>query len=285
MDDHKHNDVSISASIPDLKIPDYLKKLDGKTIVFDDLERCSIPIPQVLGYINQYVETCGLKVIIIANEDEIIRVDVSDNKEDGLKRYLTIKEKLIGKSFDVQMEAYYAATHFINALDDESCKSYLTENLGPLMLTFYDAGYRNLRNLKNFYRFTKRFTPSLRSYAAELWIKGVTGKYMDSAAIGHTIGKHEQIELAPLKRFTDLVISNMFQISNKHNKELESLLACCIEKMSDAPISGCKKLLEIYAEVLSVNKSKLSNEGVIARLTAWESTETLKKVIQKLKIV
>jgi hypothetical protein len=126
---------------------------------------------------------------------------------------------------------------------------------------------------------------TVRTYAAELWIKGVTEKYIDSGLIGKIIGKHEQIELAPLKRFTDLVISNMFQISKKHNKVLESLLACCIEQMSDTPISGCKKLLEIYAEVLSVNKSTIINEHVITRLNIWESTETLKKVIQKLKNV
>lgn len=124
---------------------------------------------------------------------------------------------------------------------------------------------------------------TVRTYAAELWIKGVTEKHIDSDAIGKIIGKHEQIELALLKRFTDLVISNMFQISKKHNKALENLLACCIEQMSDVPISGCKKLLEIYAEVISVNRSKMISERVVTRLTAWESTESLKKVIQKLK--
>jgi hypothetical protein len=126
---------------------------------------------------------------------------------------------------------------------------------------------------------------TIRTYAAELWIKGVNETRIDSEAIGTIIGKHEQIELAPLKRFTDLVISNMFQISKKHNRALESLLACCIEQMSDIPISGCKKLLEIYAEVLSVNKSTIINEPVITRLNTWESTETLKRVIQKIKNV
>jgi len=124
---------------------------------------------------------------------------------------------------------------------------------------------------------------TVRTYAAELWIKGVTKKNMDSNAIGEIIGKHEQIELAPVKRFTDLVISNMYQVSKKHNKALESLLSSCIKQMNNIPISGCKKLLEIYAEVLSVNKSKLFNEDIIPRLTAWESAETLKRVIQKIK--
>jgi len=124
---------------------------------------------------------------------------------------------------------------------------------------------------------------TIRTYAAELWIKGVNETRIDSEAIGSIIGKHEQIELAPLKRFTDLVISNMLQISKKHNRALERLLSCCVEQMSDTPINGCKKLLEIYAEVLSVNKSKIINEVIITRLNTWGSTETLKKVIQKIK--
>jgi hypothetical protein len=124
---------------------------------------------------------------------------------------------------------------------------------------------------------------TVRTYAAELWIKGVTEGQLDSDAIGRIIGKHERIELAPLKRFTDLVISNMFQISKKHNSALESLLSRCLEQMGDTPINGCKKLLEIYAEVLAVNKSKITSEDIIARLNIWEPTESVKKVIQKLK--
>ena len=124
---------------------------------------------------------------------------------------------------------------------------------------------------------------TVRTYAAEIWIKGVTENNIDSNAIGKIIGKHEQIELAPLKRFTDLVISNMFQISKKHNQALGSLLACCITQMSDTPINGSKKLLEIYAEVLSTNKLGLENEAVIERLNIWGATETLKKIIQRIK--
>lgn len=124
---------------------------------------------------------------------------------------------------------------------------------------------------------------TVRTYAAELWIKGVTEAAIDSGSIGKIIGKHECIELAPLKRFTDLAISNMYQISPQHNLALESLLACCIKQMNDLPISGCKKLLEIYTEVLVTNKSAVTNPSVIARLNAWEATETLKKVIQKMK--
>ncbi|HEY2583642.1 MAG TPA: DUF6493 family protein, partial [Mucilaginibacter sp.] len=123
---------------------------------------------------------------------------------------------------------------------------------------------------------------TVRTYAAELWIKGVMEETIDSSIVGEIIGKHEQIELAPLKRFTDLVISNMFQISQKHNKRLEDVLTKCIGQMSDKPINGTKKLLEIYAEVLSINKSKVENVDTLDRLSSWESTESLKRVILKI---
>ena len=40
-------------------------------LIFDDLERCKVPINDLLGYINQFVEHHNLKVIIVANEKEI----------------------------------------------------------------------------------------------------------------------------------------------------------------------------------------------------------------------
>jgi hypothetical protein len=146
--DSDKKDINISSGIPDFTIPDYLKKLDGKTIIFDDLERCSLTVPQILGYINQYVETNGLKVIIIANEEEIIKSDDAQNKSENASRYLTIKEKLIGKSFDVESEKYAALMDFIDALDNENCKNYLIFYQGILTMFFRDSGYQNLRHLK-----------------------------------------------------------------------------------------------------------------------------------------
>ena len=43
-------------------------------LIFDDLERCKIPINDLLGYINQFVEHLNLKVIIVANEKEINKI-------------------------------------------------------------------------------------------------------------------------------------------------------------------------------------------------------------------
>ncbi len=149
-DKTKSEELSINGGLSDLNLPDYLNKLDGKIIVFDDLERCALPIYQILGYINQFVEASGLKVILVANEDEIIKADDEEGKSDNAKRYLTIKEKLVGKSFDVETDHDAALGHFIDMVDNEDCKSYfqLEENIFLIRVLFIQAGYRNLRHLK-----------------------------------------------------------------------------------------------------------------------------------------
>lgn len=64
----KITDFSISAG---KKIYDDNKKLDDTVIIFDDLERCSCDINEVLGFINDYVEHSTVSVILVANEEEI----------------------------------------------------------------------------------------------------------------------------------------------------------------------------------------------------------------------
>ena len=101
LDGDNDGDGNLSVSISegqDEKLK--LKDSDFCFIVFDDLERCSLKIEIILGYINAFIESQYLKVIIIANEGE-----VQENfqlKDDEYDQYLKIKEKIIGKTFEVQ---------------------------------------------------------------------------------------------------------------------------------------------------------------------------------------
>lgn len=135
-------------SVPDFSVPYFLKKSDSRYIVLDDLERCSIPIQNVLGYINQFVEMGGQKVILIANEDEIIKVNEQNEPDEDTKRYLTIKEKLIGKSFDVETDLPAAMDEFIELVTSPQCKKWMIANCSLLTELFNTGGYNNLRHLK-----------------------------------------------------------------------------------------------------------------------------------------
>ncbi len=64
----------------DIELKELISKFGAQFYVFDDLERCDMPINQVLGYINEFVEHDGCKVVIVANEAEIA------NKAEYLRR-------------------------------------------------------------------------------------------------------------------------------------------------------------------------------------------------------
>ena len=49
------------------------KRQENYILIFDDLERCEMPITELLGYINEFVEHKSMKTIIIANEKEILK--------------------------------------------------------------------------------------------------------------------------------------------------------------------------------------------------------------------
>lgn len=59
------SDASLTSQVPDINLPDYLSNTEGLILVFDDLERASIDIESLLGYINYFVEHQGYKVVII----------------------------------------------------------------------------------------------------------------------------------------------------------------------------------------------------------------------------
>ncbi len=57
-------------------------------ICFDDFERCKMPLKEVLGYINNFVEHKNSKIIILADESKT---------GSNLKGYNNLKEKVVGR--------------------------------------------------------------------------------------------------------------------------------------------------------------------------------------------
>jgi hypothetical protein len=94
----------LGALVKELDPKEILDRLGADLYAFDDLERCEAPLNKVLGYINEFVEHDGCKVVIVANEAEIRNTD----KEDYLRR----REKLIGKTLQVQSEFGKAFDYF-----------------------------------------------------------------------------------------------------------------------------------------------------------------------------
>lgn len=110
--------------------------LSGKLLVFEDVERSNIDIVDLLGYINSLTEQDGVKILLVANEKELIaHKEVKDTTdsitqviqnqgiENGDKqqyteetnRYLRAKEKTIGDTIEFLGDFQSATSEIIKS--------------------------------------------------------------------------------------------------------------------------------------------------------------------------
>ena len=144
------SDGNVSSGIPKIELPDYLKINDNFLLVFDDLERCKLKIEETLGYINYFVEQENIKILIISNETEI-----QENES-----FLTIKEKLIGTTFNYTEDQSLAIKSILDEISNDELKEQLIVNIDLITQAFNQVGYKNLRAFKqtifDFERFYKK---------------------------------------------------------------------------------------------------------------------------------
>jgi KAP family P-loop domain len=140
-------DASLTGGMPDAKFYEKVDLAVGKLLVFDDLERCSIPIHDLLGYINQLVEHGKLKAILIANEKELC----PQATEDSLAKsdYYRIKEKLIGRTFEIVPEIAPALKHFIYDLPSNLICNLVKDNESKVTQIYESSNFKNLRLLRH----------------------------------------------------------------------------------------------------------------------------------------
>ncbi len=143
LDDDGMDDASVSSQIPDVNFPEYLTDIDDHVLIFDDLERCKMDFENVLGYINHFVEHQNFKVIILAHEEELERRAVTLKIE-----YKLIKEKLIGKTFQVVPSLESAIDDFIGKLANSDASKFLLANKELIASVYQLSKFKNLRVLK-----------------------------------------------------------------------------------------------------------------------------------------
>ncbi|MGL5362102.1 MAG: P-loop NTPase fold protein, partial [Bosea sp. (in: a-proteobacteria)] len=137
--------VKVIGGEVDAKPSDVLKPVHADLFVFDDLERCDVPVNQVLGYINGFIEHEGRKVVIVANEIEIVTKEAET--EIALK-YGRIREKLVGKTLELRSSFEQARQVFLAAIDDEKSRRFFAEQDVDLAALYKQSGLENLRILQ-----------------------------------------------------------------------------------------------------------------------------------------
>ncbi|MCM1237168.1 MAG: KAP family NTPase [Ruminococcus flavefaciens] len=72
-----------------------LINVKNMVVCFDDLERCTIPINEFFGYVNNLIEHCNCKVLILADENNIGKIFANTNIEQKYQTILTGDRKVI----------------------------------------------------------------------------------------------------------------------------------------------------------------------------------------------
>lgn len=147
--------------------------LDGKLLIFEDLERSNIEIVKLLGYINNLVERDGVKVLLVANENEILNKQPETFNFDFAKllyspsedshekdnenstpediqaqRYLRIKEKTISDTVCFESDYCEAVKNIIGIFSNEKLQTIvdkdkdIIENLVSMIKGYCHKNFR-----------------------------------------------------------------------------------------------------------------------------------------------
>ena len=131
--------------LDNLKTDDFFNIYHPESIyIFDDLERCCMPIEASLGYINSFVENNNCKVIIIGNEEEI--ASYADNQKKA--SYKSIKEKVIGKTLRMMPETENALNYFLEQLQKGEGREFLKSQRDLIIQMYQTSKLDNLRILQ-----------------------------------------------------------------------------------------------------------------------------------------
>lgn len=102
--------------------------LNEKLLVFEDLERSDIDLIKLMGYINNLVERDGVKILLVANENEIIkRIHNTGNDNNSIPEsdYLRIKEKTISDTINFECDYSKAIKNILKDFQNTKLQSLI----------------------------------------------------------------------------------------------------------------------------------------------------------------
>lgn len=170
------SDLSINIGIDSLskfKSNDSLAN-SKKLLIFDDLERCDIPMKKLLGYLNFFVEQCNCHLIVIGDEDKIAE---GENK----KIFGEFKEKTIGREFEIATDIHSALDTFVNQTPKNDFVVGHQEQIEKFFAMTECDNLRILRQaLWDFARFEESMTGFLEDERYENIMIHVLGTYIIS---------------------------------------------------------------------------------------------------------
>lgn len=128
----------------------------GKLLIFDDIERCEMPMKRLMGYLNYFVELCHSHLIIIGDEREMTdeqKIIFSD-----------FKEKTIGREFEISTNVRSAIENFT---EQEPTSEFIRKHITTIEKVFSMTDCQNLRILRQALWDFGRFEETMIEFSKE----------------------------------------------------------------------------------------------------------------------
>lgn len=158
------------------------KKIGEDTLlIIDDIERSNINIIELMGTLYDYVMIKKVKVIIVGNENELIKLN-----SHYIQGYKVQKEKLVAYTYNVVADYNQALKSFI--------KSNLTDYYEEIQDAVRITGTNNLRLVKRAIDYVglliNKIKPIIKTYTDEVQKEYIAGiiKYYTSLYIQYNCG-------------------------------------------------------------------------------------------------
>lgn len=144
--------------------------LSNRLVILEDVERSQIGILELLGYVNSLVEQDGVKVLLVANEEEILKNHYCEETElsafeqgwlddeqkprsvkqmsEDAQKYLSVKEKTVSDTVQFTGEYTSAILQIIDSFDNSMLKKFANDASARTILNLMDIyKHHNLRSL------------------------------------------------------------------------------------------------------------------------------------------
>ena len=123
----------------------------GLVVVFDDVERTDMDSPELLGYINEYVEHLGVSCILLADKERWDEANAMPVERPTLHRLASTQEKVIGKIFNIQTTIDEVLANWLkdDKFLDARLLKILRKNETIIKEVIQRSGVNNFRSLKH----------------------------------------------------------------------------------------------------------------------------------------
>ncbi len=219
-----------------------LENLDfsNKFVCFDDLERCRIPIKELLGFINGFVEHKQLKCLIIADENKIFESETNQKTS-----YYSIKEKVIGRVINYKPELTDTLPKLFERYSgNPTYHKFLKENENYIKALFEEQKESNIRIILFFLDSLEEVLKHAGDIELEL-----KKELLFLTAVISIEFKRGQLKASEANNYRGLNNANYFWYQNLENKKL-SLKGFGKKKEPEQPKTYAE---EFYLKYISAN--------------------------------